>query len=161
MSNHSTRFYKTDVYCIYEDRGHNIWIGTREEGLFLLRPKGDKSYQITRFLPDKNDKFSISSNAIYSIIQDYKGRMWIGTYGGGINLINNVQGNGKLRFIHSGNVLNNYPIHLCDRVRCLYETKDNVLLIGTTGGLLSLSLNSPVPKPYGFITMYAVSVIQV
>ena len=150
LPDHSTRFFKTDVYCIYEDRMHNVWIGTREEGLFLLRPKGDKSYQISRFLPDKNDKFSISSNAIYSIIQDYRGRIWIGTYGGGINLINNVQGNGKLRFIHSGNVLNNYPIHLCDRVRCFYETKDKVLLIGTTGGLLSFSLNFSRPETIRF-----------
>lgn len=53
--------------------------------------------------------------------------------GGGINLIDHSSENGHIRFIHSGNILNNYPIHVCEKVRCLYEAENGVVLIGTTG----------------------------
>ena len=28
--------FNADVYCIYEDKDHNIWMGTREDGLFFI-----------------------------------------------------------------------------------------------------------------------------
>ena len=39
MANQSVSF-NADVYCIYEDKDHNIWMGTREDGLFLFRFQG-------------------------------------------------------------------------------------------------------------------------
>lgn len=139
-----------DVYCIYEDRDHNIWLGTKEDGLYLLRPKGNKDYQVTQYMPDKNDPYSISSNSIYSILQDSAGVMWIGTYGGGINLITQVADGSRQNFIHFGNILNNYPIHVCEKVRCMYETDNGVILIGTTGGLLSCSSDFEKPEAIRF-----------
>lgn len=145
--------FNVDVYCIYEDSKHNVWLGTKENGLFLLQPKGENNYKITHYLPREEDKFSLSSTSVYSIIQDSKGRIWIGTYGagiGGINLIDKLPENGELKFIHAGNLLNNYPIHSCEKVRCLYETSDGVLMIGSTGGLLSFSLDFSRPEEIRF-----------
>ena len=142
--------FNADVYCIYEDKDHNIWMGTREDGLYLFRFKGEDNYQVTCCLPDKNNPYSISSKSIFSILQDSAGRIWIGTFGGGINLVESVSAEGNLKFVHSGNVLNNYPIHVCEKVRCLHETVDGVILIGTTGGLLSCSTDFSRPEAIRF-----------
>lgn len=142
--------FNADVYCIYEDKEHNIWMGTREDGLYLFRYKGEDTYRVTCYVPDKNDPYSISSKSIYSILQDSAGRIWIGTYGGGINLVESVSAEGGLKFVHSGNVLNNYPIHVCEKVRCLCETAEGVILIGTTGGLLSCSTDFARPEAIRF-----------
>ena len=101
-------------------------------------------------LSDKNNPYSISSNSIYSILQDSAGRIWIGTFGGGLNLIEHLPESAGLRFIHSGNILNNYPIHVCEKVRCLYEADNGVILIGTTGGLLSCSSDFARPEAIRF-----------
>lgn len=146
----STVTFNIDVYCIYEDKEHNIWLGTKDNGLYLLRPERDNSYRITHHLSDKNNPYSISSNSIYSILQDSAGRIWIGTFGGGLNLIEHLPESAGLRFIHSGNVLNNYPIHVCEKVRCLYEADNGVILIGTTGGLLSCSSDFARPEAIRF-----------
>ena len=34
LADHSAAF-NVDVYCIYEDREQNIWLGTKEDGLFF------------------------------------------------------------------------------------------------------------------------------
>lgn len=142
--------FNADVYCIYEDKDHNIWTGTREDGLYLFRYKGEDNYEATCYMPDKNNPYSISSKSIYSILQDSAGRIWIGTFGGGINLVESVPAEGSLKFVHSGNVLNNYPIHVCQKVRCLYEADNGVILIGTTGGLLSCSRDFSRPEEIRF-----------
>lgn len=148
-ANHAASF-NADIYCIYEDKKHNIWLGTRNNGLFLFRFTGGNNYQATCYTPKKEDPYSISSMAIYSILQDSFGRIWIGTFGEGINLVESVPPNGDIKFIHSGNVLNNYPIHVCGKVRCLYETPQKVMLIGTTGGLLSCSSDFARPEAIKF-----------
>lgn len=142
--------FNADVYCIYEDKDHNIWMGTREDGLYLFRYKGEDNYEATCYMPDKNNPYSISSKSIYSILQDSAGRIWIGTFGGGINLVESVPAGGGLKFVHSGNILNNYPIHVCEKVRCLYEADNGVILIGTTGGLLSCSTDFSRPEEIRF-----------
>ena len=55
-----------------------------------------------------------------------------------------------MKFVHYGNILNNYPIHVCEKVRCLYEVADGVILIGTTGGLLSCSTDFSRPEEIRF-----------
>lgn len=142
--------FNVDVYCIYEDKDHNIWMGTREDGLYLFRYKGEDNYEATCYVPTQNSPYSISSKSIYSILQDSAGRIWIGTFGGGINLVESVPAEGDLKFVHSGNVLNNYPIHVCEKVRCLYEAGNGVILIGTTGGLLSCSSDFSRPEAIRF-----------
>ncbi|MFR5758332.1 MAG: hypothetical protein ACLUE2_09105 [Bacteroides cellulosilyticus] len=46
---------------MYEDKEHNIWLGTKDNGLYLLHPERDNSYRITHHLSDKNNPYSISS----------------------------------------------------------------------------------------------------
>lgn len=56
------------VYSILEDKDGNIWLGTKEIGLFQLKKTGANHYSIHHFEHQTNDPYSLSSNSIYAII---------------------------------------------------------------------------------------------
>ncbi|NMA74793.1 MAG: response regulator [Bacteroidales bacterium] len=122
------------TYCMMQDSAKNIWLGTKGDGLYKLTPKGKNSYFITQFKYDPSNLYSLSSNNIYSIFQDSKQKIWIGTYGGGINL---MEEEGK--FINHKNLLINYPKTYGLQVRVITEDPYGNICIGTTLGLIMFS----------------------
>lgn len=128
------------VYSILEDKDGNIWLGTKEIGLFQLKKTGANHYSIHHFEHQTNDPYSLSSNSIYAIFQDSRNNIWIGCYGGGLNLLAQAK-DGKVSFIHSNNELRNYPIAYGMKVRNIAEAPGGVILVGTTNGLLTFSNN--------------------
>ena len=127
------------IYCLCEDKQNNIWMGSKDNGLFLLTPQKQNTYNVKNFLPKGDDEFSINSPSVYSILQDSKDRIWIGTFRGGINLIEKDAA-GEFKFIHYKNQLKNYPYNTYS-VRCFYETKNGIMMAGTTNGLLTFPVN--------------------
>lgn len=89
----SLQLFKTMTavpYCAYEDKDQTMWIGTKGNGIFA----GEKNYMHV-----SDDETSLSDDNVYDILPDAKSRLWIATFGGGLNLV--VRGNGKtLRFKH-------------------------------------------------------------
>jgi len=68
------------LYCPYEDRAGNIWIGTRHEGVFRLGPERKI---FTHFLHDPLNSYSIiDGGRIRAFCQDKKGKIWIGSDNG-------------------------------------------------------------------------------
>ena len=65
---------------VVRDRGGYIWVGTAN-GLARFDGYGCKNY---RHIPD--DPYSLSSNAVMSLMLDRKGRLWVGTFDTGISL---------------------------------------------------------------------------
>lgn len=128
------------VYSIMEDKDGNIWLGTRNSGLFQLKKKGVNQYSIQHFKHNPDDPYSLSNNSIYTILQDSRNNIWIGCYGGGLNLLTYTK-DGKTLFIHSNNELKNYPTAYAMTVRNIAEAPGGVLLVGTTNGLLTFSNN--------------------
>ena len=126
------------VYTIIADKEKNIWLGTKGNGLFKAEPvdAGETKYKLTHFRADENDQGSLSSNLIYSLLQDKKGRIWVATYGEGINLISGT--GSKIRFINKKNLLAKYPITAFDKVRHLQEDVNGYIWMATTDGLLLL-----------------------
>src|SRR5699024_5872784 len=94
-------------------------------------------FRIFHFKHDKKDKRSLSSDAIYAFGKDMNGHIWIGTYGGGLNVVDGIFLD--LHFIHSDNGLDLYPKDECRKVRSIYCTSTGIMLVGTTDGLLSFS----------------------
>jgi signal transduction histidine kinase/DNA-binding response OmpR family regulator/ligand-binding sensor domain-containing protein len=127
------------AYTMMQDGHHNIWIGTKGNGIYKLIPgSSDKKFKVKHFLNDKNDPFSLSDDKIYKIFADSRKRIWIGTYSGGLNLVDNdLEG----RFYNFKNKFINYPVNYAF-VRDIAEDSAGKLYIGTTQGLLVLSENS-------------------
>lgn len=138
----------TDLaYCIFEDNHKNVWIGTKGGGLLKLIPKTDSSaapsYEIQRFLNNPLDNNSLSNDNVYSIIQDKSGRILVGTFGGGLNVV--TEANGKVSFLNYKNKLSTYPINTCSKVRHLLLDTENTLWVATANGLLQID-NFMTPK---------------
>lgn len=141
------------VYAIMEDKEKNIWLGTKGSGLFLLTQKGPKQYAVTPFKHQPENPYSISNNSIYSIFQDSRNRIWIGSYGGGLNLLAK-DADGQPIFIHSNNELKNYPTDTGMKVRNITEAPGGILLVGTTDGLFTFSNNFDLPEEAKFYRNY-------
>jgi signal transduction histidine kinase/DNA-binding response OmpR family regulator/ligand-binding sensor domain-containing protein len=143
-------FFHAMVYCMMQDKDKNIWLGTKSGGLYKLKRNATgKDFEITNFVKDLTDVYSLSDNNIYSIFQDSKGRMWVGTYGGGLNLVQQLP-NGKTIFINHHNNLKNYPVDIANRIRFITQNRNGNIAIGTTGGLVMFSPDFSSPENIEF-----------
>ncbi|WP_207428815.1 sensor histidine kinase [Pedobacter sp. SYSU D00535] len=124
------------VYCILEDKRGNVWLGTKGFGLFKAEPldQGRTRYRVRRFAVDPPNSSSISSNVIYSLLEDRAGRIWAGSFEKGLIMVNETAG--KTSFKTIDNYFFNYPREAHSRVRSLAEDQQGNIWIGTTGGLL-------------------------
>ena len=126
--------FEAPVYCIAQSSGGSIWLGCKPNGLYRLSEKENGLFEMKNFRPEEKP-FSLNNENIYDIKEDYNGRLWIATLGGGLNCMLNPEDE-EPRFIHAGNQLTNYPGKIGQRVRYLHITKDNILLAATTDGLV-------------------------
>lgn len=138
---------KTMAYSLLQDKKGNIWIGTKGDGVYLLRPKDSSctSFYVEQYKNDPKDVFSLSHNVIYSIHEDSMGHIWIGSYGGGINMYDNQH----KRFINHNNLLKNYPIDIGFQVRII-RSHNNKIYIGSTFGLIVLAMDEKYSKISGY-----------
>lgn len=67
------------IYCIYRDSYGFLWLGT-EDGLNRF---DGRRYNVYRY--DANQENSLMANHISALCEDKKGRIWIGTNGGGLS----------------------------------------------------------------------------
>ena len=121
------------VFSIFEDSHQRMWIGTRGTGLYLLEPSG----RMRHFAHDAADSHSLSDDNIFSVDEDERGHIWVGTYGQGLNLVEE-SAQGDISFIHAGNQLKGYPQGF-EKVRHITHNGKGVVLVATTGGLLTFS----------------------
>ncbi|WP_158651404.1 hybrid sensor histidine kinase/response regulator transcription factor [Pseudotamlana carrageenivorans] len=127
------------IYTMLEDSQSNIWLGSKGDGLYKAVPiNNEKSkYELIHFKSNDSNANSLNSNLIYSILEDAQGRIWIGTFGGGITLIE--QSEEGVRFINN---FKNYPITASGRVRYLLTGYDDKIWVATTNGLLTFDPNT-------------------
>jgi ligand-binding sensor domain-containing protein/signal transduction histidine kinase len=71
------------VRSILLDRQQRLWVGTLE-GLTVL---GRDRQAIGHFVHEPGAELSLSESQILAIAEDAAGDIWLGTYGGGINII--------------------------------------------------------------------------
>ena len=74
----------SSILDLMVDHNNNLWIATLG-GLDLLtvdelkKPFGDSTLRFTHFNYLPNDENSISSNVVYSLLEDQRHRIWVGT----------------------------------------------------------------------------------
>lgn len=140
--------FGSNVYSMYEDKTGTIWLGSKPDGLFVLRPQGG-AYNIKNYKHSDNDKSSLSDNSIYSIVADSRDNIWIGTNGGGLNLVLH-NGYNNFKFVNMNNAIKLHPkeamyIHGMD------ITRDDILLLATDKGFFTCNTKQRVSamKFYG------------
>lgn len=123
------------AYCITEDSENTMWIGTKGEGVYKLsRRERENEFDLLHLKHDPADSNSLSDNNVYSIYEDKYKNIWIGTFGGGLNLIPHVSGGGNI--INNRNGLSGYPNEQGNQVRVITGDRRGNVCVGTTLGFL-------------------------
>ncbi len=131
----SSEFY---AYNFFQDRDGHIWLASKRRGLYRLTATADPlRYSVENFGHDPSDPYSPGNNDFYSVTQDRQGRIWAGSYGSGLHLVE--EKNGKIRFIHAGNDLKSYPMERFSKVRQVMADSKNRLWVATTEGFVRMN----------------------
>ena len=127
------------AYCFTQTRDGHIYIGTREDGLYELTPDGQR-FHLQHFMPEQGNAYSLSDKSVYALLCDSRGRLWVGTYKGGLSIMTR-DANGHARFLHRNN---GHPNLLpCDRENSIRSITQmgSVIVLGTTNGIYTVSSN--------------------
>ncbi|QCK14513.1 hybrid sensor histidine kinase/response regulator transcription factor [Mangrovivirga cuniculi] len=84
---------ETTILCLLEDKDHNLWIGTENEGLIILDLKTEEFF---RYFRDPYNNHALKSNSIWNIAESKNGIIWIGTFDQGLFKVDPYE----KRFIH-------------------------------------------------------------
>jgi diguanylate cyclase (GGDEF)-like protein len=90
----------TDQRVTVIDRGPagSLWIGTKN-GLNRLDLT---SHAVERILPDPPQPTALRAGYVATLLTDRRGRLWVGTLGGGISVLDGRDGNGNPHFVRLG-----------------------------------------------------------
>ncbi len=116
------------VRSITEDDRHRIWLGT-EKGITIIHPDG----KIEILQQDFVNKNKLNDNAIYTILCDKDGNIWIGTYFGGINVL--LRKTEQFSLVEPGYGINNMK---GKAIRNIIEPQNGLLWIATEDGGLNI-----------------------
>lgn len=116
---------KGNITSIYQDSKGNLWIGSWEEGLFLIKANGE----ITNFRSDAKKAQSISSNFVRACCEDNLGNIWIGTFNG---LNRYDKSTGLFQNLTSNNPQNKGLTH--SSIWCIVKDNQGTLWLGTYFG---------------------------
>jgi ligand-binding sensor domain-containing protein len=123
------------IRAIFEDSRGNFWVGTAGDGLHTMdRSKGtferhlyDSTHPYKLSRPRAKNVYSYGVDHITFITEDANGRIWIGTFGGGIN----VYDPSNQKVVHYGTDTKSKEQIADNEFWTAYKTKDNVLWIST------------------------------
>lgn len=142
------------IYHVMVDKKQRLWLSTKGDGLVVATP--DKSqptgYRMTHYRHEMNNPQSISGDAVYMTCTDSKGRIWIATLDGGLNLTQQ-HADGSITFYNRHNGFTHYPDYgLYTEVRNMAEDSNGRLWIGTIDGLMSIDTHFRQPRDITFET---------
>ncbi len=131
--------FGANVYSMFQDSRGILWIGTKPSGLFRLTKAKNGGFTVKSFTKGTG-RHGINCNSIYAIGEDRYGRILLGTYGGGLNIIENPTADSPI-FANCDNSMPKYPAEgrfVHDMLIC----KDGSLLLATNSGLLASTINN-------------------
>ncbi len=115
------------VFALEAD-GDSLWIGTRGGGLGRMDLR---SHEVRRYRPDPARSESLSADGVTTILRDHRGIVWVGTFVGGLNRLDDPDVD---RFVHYRHDPGD-PQSLCaDQVLDLLEDAAGAIWVGTFGG---------------------------
>lgn len=117
------------VFDLMQARDGFLWLATQDG---LNRFDG---YEFEVFSNDPADSTTLSSNWISSLFEDEQGRLWVGTHGGGLNLLNRETGQFQ-SFRADPNDASSLPD---DVVTDIVQDGSGEIWVSTYGGLARLN----------------------
>ena len=112
-----------------KDQTGVFWLGTVDNGLLAIEPSGT-----TRRYQNDGDPKGLPHNHIIALHADRKGRIWVGTDGGGLAQLDS----GTNTFFQYRSNANNPASIADDEVRTIYEDRAGHIWVGTAQGGLNM-----------------------
>jgi signal transduction histidine kinase/ligand-binding sensor domain-containing protein/DNA-binding response OmpR family regulator len=142
------RYSGYNVYSIEEDREGRIWLCTKGAGIFVSDQsvwRASPDYNRLTFTNIRHDpdlSNSLNNNNVYDIEFDKLGRIWVATYGGGLNMIDTGE-EGERVFYHytTGN-----STLTSDNLRDLHIDRNGRLWMASTIGVNYVDIYSDDPS---------------
>ncbi|WP_298737487.1 hybrid sensor histidine kinase/response regulator transcription factor [uncultured Chitinophaga sp.] len=129
-----------NVFCIYQDRDNQIWIGT-DRGLDLF---DSERREFTRVLQD-----GVSNTIIYDIYEDNNKTLWFATYNDGLIYYNKKT-----------DQWDKVTAEGMNKLTCLYDDQEGNLWIGSDGGgLHKYNFAAKQVEPYNDKTGISANVV--
>lgn len=124
-------FTAKHIKAVHGDQFGNIWVGCwpEKEGLFRLDPTNK---EVIHYKSDPENPKTLSSDVIMDILEDQRGKLWIATWGGGINQFDPATKSFS-RFLH--NPTDSFSLG-GDYAICLHEDRQGRIWVGGGGTLL-------------------------
>lgn len=122
-----------EILSLFVDDNNFLWIGSRENGLSIvsiaeIETKGDEAKGV-KYMTSSLEG-SLANRCINTIYKDRDGKIWLGTYSGGIDLINEYRNKiHSLKFIPGHSQSTMHP-----KVWGITQAKDGNIWLGTDGG---------------------------
>jgi signal transduction histidine kinase/ligand-binding sensor domain-containing protein/CheY-like chemotaxis protein len=106
---------ETQINRIYQSKEGSLWIGLRKGGACHLRSQKFECY---------TQKEGLTSNFVFSLLEDSEGSLWIGTIAGGLDRLKDRK---FLTYDHNSGLPS-------DLVISLYQARDGTIWAGTFNG---------------------------
>ena len=120
-------------YCIIQTASGDIWMGCKPGALLRLREKSDGTFEIKKIMCD-----GLTCDIIYHLTEDKEGRLWIATFGDGLQCIVNP----RSEYPSCVNFLDNKLFEKGkEKVRRLLITDKGHIICATTRGLITMVVN--------------------
>ncbi len=152
----SSSMVQTDlmVYDMIQDKKGRIWMACKGRGVVLLEERnGSVTAFDVRFVSDEAVQHTTSlSKKCYSLLEDSLGRIWVGTYGGGLNLVD--ESNGAIHYLTATTGLPNYPLKHNPEIRDMAVDKKGIVWLATVNGLVAFDSHEKNPTSIRFFRYY-------
>lgn len=123
-------FQETYIYDIEIVNDHEVWIGTRQNGLYYYNLDTEA---IINYRAENSEDTAISDNLIYDIQLDHMNRLWVGT-NHGLNL--KEEDNDYFDMFYHDESKRNFLAG--NTVNTIFESSENEIWLGLSDGGLSL-----------------------
>jgi signal transduction histidine kinase/ligand-binding sensor domain-containing protein/CheY-like chemotaxis protein len=123
------------ITAVYVENREKIWIGFRDNGLSMFSMAGESLHLIKNHEQVEDDKSSISNNSVFCLLNDQDQNLWIGTFGGGLNRLNQQAGSMEKGFERLRDTLG-----MADNaIYGMIQENDSMLWCGTDMGISVLN----------------------
>ncbi|TQV85532.1 hybrid sensor histidine kinase/response regulator transcription factor [Aliikangiella coralliicola] len=125
--------HSIEVKSITEDYKNNLWIGTADDGVYVL----NNSKTLSHHKNERSNTSSISDNTITSLMTDFNGSIWLGTRNNGLNWVDPKTTEFKLY----DNRESSFSCLRSIKIQSVLKRKNNITWLGTEKGLAKVNLD--------------------